>query len=80
MPTTNTNSAALVLPDPADATNAAATGEVFDIRDIKGAVDIPSGNEWVYWLLGALALLTICLLYTSPSPRDATLSRMPSSA
>ena len=27
-----------------------------------------------------LAPLTICLLYTSPSPRDATLSRMPSSA
>ena len=26
------------------------------------------------------ASLTICLLYTSPSPRDATLSRMPSSA
>ena len=25
-------------------------------------------------------LETICLLYTSPSPRDATLSRMPSSA
>ena len=24
--------------------------------------------------------LWICLLYTSPSPRDATLSRMPSSA
>ena len=24
--------------------------------------------------------LTSCLLYTSPSPRDATLSRMPSSA
>ena len=24
--------------------------------------------------------LTPCLLYTSPSPRDATLSRMPSSA
>ena len=23
---------------------------------------------------------TACLLYTSPSPRDATLSRMPSSA
>ena len=23
---------------------------------------------------------TLCLLYTSPSPRDATLSRMPSSA
>ena len=26
------------------------------------------------------ALASICLLYTSPSPRDATLSRMPSSA
>ena len=26
------------------------------------------------------AYLCICLLYTSPSPRDATLSRMPSSA
>ena len=26
------------------------------------------------------ALLNSCLLYTSPSPRDATLSRMPSSA
>ena len=26
------------------------------------------------------ANLSICLLYTSPSPRDATLSRMPSSA
>ena len=25
-------------------------------------------------------VLSICLLYTSPSPRDATLSRMPSSA
>ena len=25
-------------------------------------------------------LILICLLYTSPSPRDATLSRMPSSA
>ena len=26
------------------------------------------------------ALIPSCLLYTSPSPRDATLSRMPSSA
>ena len=29
--------------------------------------------------LGAWSMLS-CLLYTSPSPRDATLSRMPSSA
>ena len=27
-----------------------------------------------------IAQHTLCLLYTSPSPRDATLSRMPSSA
>ena len=30
------------------------------------------------WVL--MALYIFCLLYTSPSPRDATLSRMPSSA
>ena len=29
---------------------------------------------------GAIADAKACLLYTSPSPRDATLSRMPSSA
>ena len=29
---------------------------------------------------GKTTMLNICLLYTSPSPRDATLSRMPSSA
>ena len=29
---------------------------------------------------GYLVTNRICLLYTSPSPRDATLSRMPSSA
>ena len=47
----------------------------------------PRKNSWKYLL--ALPLLTTvffacqtedCLLYTSPSPRDATLSRMPSSA
>ena len=29
---------------------------------------------------GAFNAAFVCLLYTSPSPRDATLSRMPSSA
>jgi len=33
-----------------------------------------------YWTLDAGAWFSACLLYTSPSPRDATLSRMPSSA
>ena len=31
-------------------------------------------------ILGQLKSIGACLLYTSPSPRDATLSRMPSSA
>ena len=41
------------------------------------ALEIP-----VFFYLGLLALIigNGCLLYTSPSPRDATLSRMPSSA
>ena len=29
---------------------------------------------------GSAEMVKFCLLYTSPSPRDATLSRMPSSA
>ena len=31
-------------------------------------------------VLGAIGEVDICLLYTSPSPRDRTRSRMPSSA
>ena len=37
-------------------------------------LDVSSGK------VAVLALVKGCLLYTSPSPRDATLSRMPSSA
>ena len=33
-----------------------------------------------YWIFGFLRMGTTCLLYTSPSPRDGLLSRMPSSA
>ena len=36
--------------------------------------------QWLSWLPGGTMHSNICLLYTSPSPRDATLSRMPSSA
>ena len=35
---------------------------------------VPEANELIWDNYNA------CLLYTSPSPRDATLSRMPSSA
>ena len=37
-------------------------------------------TDGVFSMDGIVADLPGCLLYTSPSPRDATLSRMPSSA
>ena len=37
-------------------------------------------HKALYSLAPILAMAPVCLLYTSPSPRDATLSRMPSSA
>ena len=50
------------------------------IKDIHHTekLDAPSGTalKWQQWLGNDYP----CLLYTSPSPRDATLSRMPSSA
>jgi ABC-2 type transport system ATP-binding protein len=51
---------------------------------LKG-VDLTIEEGEFFGLLGPNAagkttLLSICLLYTSPSPRDRTRSRMPSSA
>ena len=40
-------------------------------------------QAWLFniiWFLGYGILLIVCLLYTSPSPRDPKTSRMPSSA
>ena len=60
MPTTpSTNSAALVLPDPADATNAVGSEEIPDIRGLKDVVDIPTGQEWVWWLLVTATALAV---------------------
>ena len=60
MPTTlSTNSAALVLPDPADVTNAVASETIPDIRGLKDMVEIPTGNEWIWWLLVAVAVLVV---------------------
>ena len=39
-----------------------------------------SGTEFFNNIAVPLGLLIVCLLYTSPSPRDRTRSRMPSSA
>ena len=41
---------------------------------------LPNNPSVLYHYWGNCAPLSPCLLYTSPSPRDATLSRMPSSA
>ena len=46
-----------------------------DISTAMGAYTSASGD-----ISTAIGYDTTCLLYTSPSPRDATLSRMPSSA
>ena len=48
------------------------------IAELKPHYD--SGYYWIKGVLGAVGVYCDCLLYTSPSPRDATLSRMPSSA
>ena len=40
-------------------------------------LEVVTGTTYILW--PAVAAL-VCLLYTSPSPRDGLLSRMPSSA
>ena len=56
---------------------------------IKNATLAPNSSNMQLWefyhitdkkVLSQLSKACFCLLYTSPSPRDATLSRMPSSA
>ena len=52
---------------------------------MPGGISFIVGNELAerfsfYGMKGILTIFMTCLLYTSPSPRDATLSRMPSSA
>ena len=51
--------------------------ETFVLRGIRGRTAIPDKHRFSanFW-----DMEIDCLLYTSPSPRDATLSRMPSSA
>jgi len=46
----------------------------------KARQEYRSGAGFGPGVFGLMRKLGDCLLYTSPSPRDATLSRMPSSA
>ena len=50
----------------------------FDYKVIK--VDINNGEQFKDEFKKISPLSKICLLYTSPSPRDLWISRMPSSA
>ena len=50
----------------------------FDDRQVFLAEEIP--DEWLKELSKPIPPYKTCLLYTSPSPRDRTRSRMPSSA
>ena len=59
--------------------------EIVNQKDIKGSLSalLKNQEEMPHLLFSGSAGVgktTTCLLYTSPSPRDATLSRMPSSA
>ena len=50
------------------------------LADVVAAQFVRRDNLLLMDLTAALALSVGCLLYTSPSPRDGLLSRMPSSA
>ena len=57
------------------------TGETGHVEVVK--IDYDSSEVTFNELIDTFFIIhdpTTCLLYTSPSPRDATLSRMPSSA
>ena len=53
-------------------------GDEVSVENLLKGIIIASGNDACVALAEGIA--GTCLLYTSPSPRDATLSRMPSSA
>ena len=51
------------------------------LKEERVAFLYPASFDYAALIIGVVAAGGIaCLLYTSPSPRDATLSRMPSSA
>ena len=51
------------------------------ISEAKSVIlEVENNDQTSSWENVIVPLSKACLLYTSPSPRDATLSRMPSSA
>ena len=55
-------------------------GVIVDSLAASISIDFLIRRKVSYLFFTQREVLIICLLYTSPSPRDATLSRMPSAA
>ena len=74
--------------DIVSALHAIPTGDVWPLADIRAHKALIEGGNAIssplHWtVVESIPVhedIKLCLLYTSPSPRDATLSRMPSSA
>ena len=60
------------------AVDAAAFAHALSVVGDYGTIITEPGRQLL--LTSIIPITRPCLLYTSPSPRDATLSRMPSSA
>ena len=66
-----------------DLINFQSNGELyfgFGFRELNAGTAVEPTTDLFKYNLAQDKWYKICLLYTSPSPRDATLSRMPSSA
>ena len=69
-----------LMSEPSDAYHGLVHWDAFGFgSDICKSLGVPDNRNIAFALRARLECLS-CLLYTSPSPRDATLSRMPSSA
>ena len=75
---TSTSEVTINAGPPPTANATAANTTVCPGQDIVLDEDAGDAQSWVW--SGPNGFNSTCLLYTSPSPRDATLSRMPSSA
>ena len=60
--------------------SAAVPAILFPNGTVEFEASLPDNDRWVSRASNVNVIGVSCLLYTSPSPRDATLSRMPSSA
>ena len=69
-----------ILDDPSDGHGTAVTGAVLDANPDAIIFFVEGFSDAAVLAAANQPLVDVCLLYTSPSPRDRSLSRMPSSA